>query len=524
MTEFQKPRNTRRESRTLAGKIRAGKLVPVMAVPVRPSEGGMISQRVQMELEPVAGRLRTPVTGEFISVFVPVQAMDAILDPEAAYAGMTEVVRTKLLSGNPLFGMEPQSEVSRLCGVNPRQIGGSRQVCSVTRLAHNCAVNYLRQRRHRDAQLLPHTYSGITPAIVSQTVLDRFNGVLDPDDRINGSVSLELPQMKLPVENLAFNAIGSTFDNVNQLRTSTGTASHAAGNVWRAATVQTALNSTNQSDLPLVWARLNGGRTGGVSLTDFYNAQEMDRRVREMRAIADENPEYGDEMILRWAHGLSVDPGRHPFIIAEREMIFGRDIIQASDSDGVLNETLRSDMALSMSFAVPIPRTELGGMIITFITFKPDETIPMQPHPILSEPWGVDNFLADELALDPVPVTVRDLFSEPQTTVENNVQFYTGLNALKQNYEHYGFNGFTDLNSVDSRTQIWQLNLPLSVTPTSILYPDNIPQYPFADHNANNCTYVVESMATIATPMVFGPSPVETLAIIDDVDLFDEEE
>ena len=137
MSKYQNTRNVRRESRTLVGRFRGGKLAPVMAVPVRGNEGGLLSQSITYELDPIAGRMITPITAEVIAVFVPVQAIDAIKDPAAQYAGMTEVLRQKLLSGAPLFTLEAESEISKRCGVNPRSIGGVKMVNQMVRLAHN---------------------------------------------------------------------------------------------------------------------------------------------------------------------------------------------------------------------------------------------------------------------------------------------------------------------------------------------------------------------------------------------------
>lgn len=66
-----------KESRTIAGRFRGGKLAPVMAVGFKGNEGGMLSQTAIIELDPVAGRLITPVTGQMFAVYVPVQAMAA---------------------------------------------------------------------------------------------------------------------------------------------------------------------------------------------------------------------------------------------------------------------------------------------------------------------------------------------------------------------------------------------------------------------------------------------------------------
>lgn len=522
---YQSTRNVRRESRTLVGRFRGGKLVPVMAVAVKGNEGGLLSQSVTMELDPIAGRMITPIIGELLSVFVPVQAIDAIKDPEAAYAGMTEVLREKILSGNPLFGLEDEGEISKRCGVNPRSIGGAKKVNEMVRLAHNAAVNYLRQRKYVKASTVLHSNTAITPALISQTVLERLNGVLDPDDRINGMVQMHIPNVELPVSGFGVTGTSTAPLTTGTVRTGPGeTDSFKQGNTaW--AEVRMRMGGTMIQDAyPDIVAHLNGVAAGGVSLVDFFNAEKMDGLTRTMRKIVDENPEYGEEMVLRWAHGLSVDSGKVPFVIHEQRRFFGRNIVPATDSTGVQDDVMRSDMMLELSFNVPVPRTELGGVIITFASLKPDETLSSQPHPILSDVWGADNFVADELALDPVPVTIRDLDSDCLSAQESTVSMYTGLNALKQTYVHYGLSRQLDPQTVENKTAVWQLEIPMSVTPDNILYPVDLEHYPFADQLAEVCTYTIASNVVMQTPMIFGPTPVEELAIIGDEDIFEVEE
>lgn len=520
---FQGTRNTRREARTLVGRFRGGKLVPGMAVAVRGNEGGMLSQKVTLELDPIAGRMITPITGEMIAVFVPVQAIDAIKDPAAAYAGMTEVIREKLLTGNPLFGLETEGEISKRCGVNPRSVGGVKKVNEMVRLAHNAAVNFLRQKKYHKATTILHGNTALTPAIISQTVLERLNGVLDPDDRINGTVQLDIPNIDLDVMGIGWGTAMNASAAAATIRQSDGTTSAVTG---KRASQGTATNDTvwvkdDGTGFPDVVAKLIGASAGGVSLTDFYNAEKMDRLTRTMREIVDENPEYGEEMVLRWAHGLSVDSGKVPFVLAERRSFFGRNIVPAMDSAGVAAETMRSDMALELSFSVPVPRTELGGIIITFFCLKPDETLSGQPHPFLSDVWGMDNFVADELALDPVPVTIRELDADCLSGQEATVALYVGHNGLKQTYVDYGLNRHLDPLTVENKTALWQIKIPMSVTPDTILYPDTLSHYPFANQAAEVCTYTITSQAVVQTPIIFGPTPVEELAVITTETLFE---
>ena len=523
--DFQSQRNKRREARTVLGRFRGGRLAPVLAVPVKGSEGGMLTQTLTMRLDPIAGEMVTPMTGELISVYVPVQAIDAIKDPAGAYAGMTDVIRNKILSGTPLFGLEDEGEISKRLGVVPRSIGGVKKVNEMARLAHNAAVNFLRTRKYVKAAKVLHSNTAVTPALLGQTVLDRLNGVLDPDDRVDGAVALQLPNLLLPVEGIGVSTSNSQTPTTLIARETDKTVNTsfpgALGTATASSIAVRVTGSASTTARASIYARLNGATAGNISLVDFYQAKRADELVRQMDAIIEEHQELGEEQVLRWAHGLSLDTGKIPFVIAERSAMFGRDLVPAMDTSGVTNDVVRSDMAMTLSFTVPVPRTELGGVIITFATLKPDETLPSQPHPILSDVWGAENMVADELRVDPQAVTMRELDSEIAAASEATVAFYTGLNELKRAYVNYGFSRQLDPTTVAAKTAIWQYPIPMSVTPESIIYPADISHYPFQDQNAEVCTYTIASSATFGTPMPFGPTPVETVAQVSTSDLFE---
>lgn len=170
--------------------------------------------------------------------------------------------------------------------------------------------------------------------------------------------------------------------------------------------------SAASAGLPQVYADLGNIGTGGVSLVDFYNAQTMDKVARALRKISDADPVLGEEAALRFAYGLEVDTETQPFILYEGREIFGGGRRVATDGTGMTDEVSVTEKVHRASFTVPVPRTELGGIIVTFATVKPDEKLQFMPHPILSMPWTADNTVADELKLDPVPVVMRDLYSD----------------------------------------------------------------------------------------------------------------
>lgn len=523
------PQDMRREMNAKASTCKAGLLQPVMAVPLDMGEGAMLNQSVTLELEPLAGRMLTPVTAEMFMVFVPTAAIDAIKAPAAAYAGVPEVVKEKLLTGAPLFGLETEGVLTQRLGIEALPVAGVKKVCENIRLAHNVAVNFLRKRRYAYAVEILHTNTAITPALLSQTVLDRLLGVLNPEERVNGAVQLDLPSVQLPVEGIGL--IGSPTNMSPGVTTARGKTTDedwqtSNSNVLSTASISAQLAirtfSSGATMRPNIFAELNGIAGGNISLTDFANAQYMDRITRAMRSIIDENPVDGEEQVLRWAFGLTLEPGRNPYLLAERSEIFGQARARATDGVGMVDDVSVSKMVHEMSISVPVPKTELGGVVITFISVKPDEMLLNQPHPVATRPFGMRNRISERMKLDPVPVTMREVNGDVGVGSETTVAFYTGANALAKSYVSYGFTKDTNPANVENKIAIWQYAIPASVTPENVIYPASISQYPFQNSAGDICRYHCASVATISTPEFFGPSPVETVAVITSSDLFNE--
>lgn len=525
MISFQEPKRIRRMPKANTGRMRGGKLYPVMVHAVRGGESGTLSQRFALELDPIPGRLISEMTAEMYTIFAPVQAMDAIKDPGAAYAGMTEVVREKLLGASPLFGLEAEGTISRTAKVNPKMVSNVKYVNEVVRLAYNCAVNMLRQRRYFRATLVAHSNTAILPAILAETVLDKINGVLDPDDRINGAFELQFPDLTLPVQNIYGDGTHSAAAAQSEVNPD-GTM--AAGVTITTASVRMKRTNTSPLTYEPITAMFDGSAAGAsMSLQDFYNAQTMDKFARIMDQMMRDNPQYGEEMVLRWSHGLSIDAGRLPFILAERRVPINKGLKGATDTTGIEDDVLRTDAGVQISLAVPIPKTELGGVIITLVCLKPDEALASQPEPFLSEAWTADNYVADTMELDPQPVRVRDLYSDCLTADENNIVAYTGLNALKELYVDYGFSRILDLEDVEAKTAIWQLTVPLSVNPDNVNYPDYLEHgiFPFGGTEMSPedvATFTIESVQNSPTPMIVGPAPIEDIGA-SNVDIIEEE-
>lgn len=523
-SRYMSAKAQRREARNIAGRFRGGKLAPVMAVPFLGSESGSVQQSISYELDRVAGRLLTDVTAEVISVFVPALAMDAMNRDQEDHAGNEEIFRQMLMTGEAVFATEPETEISKRCGVVPSPVAGVKRVSSTVRLAHNCAVNFLRRRKYVNAVQVDKNNTALTPALISDTVLDRLNGVLDPEDRVNGAVNFS---GQVPVHGIALQGVTYASEVVDGRETG---GAYGGVDGWTIVQDANALGDgraqlrikedQSRPGYPSVTADL-AGAGNSISLSDMYRAERMDALTREMRTFVDQYPEFGEELVARFAHGLDVDPGKQPFVVYEKRTPFSKMIKGAMDGPNLdVNQTVMTGVH---NFVVPIPATEFGGVLITFAAVKPDETLGSQPHPILSRSWAAKNFVADELAVDPVPVTIRELDADCAQGDEETTALYVGNNHMEKTYINYGFNRHLDPTTVENKTAIWQLEVPYSVTPQTVLYPESLPHYPFQDQQAEVCTYSCSSIATVNTPTIFGPTPVEELAAIEELDVFDED-
>lgn len=525
MSDYTKPRNMRFDNRVSIGTCMGGKLVPVSAARVQGNESGLFDCAVTLELAPIAGRMYTKIAAHVQSVFVPLQAIHALHNPEHDYPGEDVVIREQLTSGDPLFPLEVENEVTKRCFVHPKSIDGVKKLCASTRLAHIAAVNFLRRSKYHKATLLDSAAMGITPAILGQTVLDRFNAVLDPDDHINGSVQFDLPNVQLPVSGIGLSN-NSFFNSASaNTRQTGGVAAYVSSfnlNSNQSGT-QTLVVEEDPSNPGFPNVKAEGDLSGSqMSISDFYKAETRDRITRHMEGLIKNNPEHGELYALRWAHGLRLDATKTPFKIFDEEMGFGYSMKSAMDGDNLDKEQTESD--LTFDFTVPIPKTEFGGVVVTFVTVKPDETLEYQPHPIMSEPWVGTKYTEEELVLDPVKVTNREISADVVQGEENTPAFYTAYNGMKMRYTSYGFDRRVDRTKVANRSALWQINMPTSVTPETILYPDELDNYPFGDWDTDIVTSFTRADFRIATPMIVGPSPVEKVDIIEDQDLFGEDE
>lgn len=503
---------TRREGRDLMSRFKAGLLAPTLAQPFLPGEGGTVSFGATYTLDPVAGQVVTPMFAEFDLVFVPVTAIEHLLAPTSETADIPEVVRQKYLTGADLYGLENETEISKRLGVVPQKIANVQKVCTISRLAYIAACNYMRKKRYAYALEIVHSSTAIERAILSQTVLDRLKGVLDPAEQANGRVALDIGTMNLPLQGIGYTGTVGAATSLPGVRKPDGTTETFTGHTPIPAGVNVKVSGAGATARPDLSVIFNGQATG-ISLVDLWKAENHDKMIRVFAQVVKDNPQDGEEAVMRMVHGMTMEPGRHCQTVFSQKVAFGLDVNGATDGTSLLQDVIMSKAVQRIGGTVIIPRSELGGVLIGIASVKPDETIYMQPHPILSKPWAIRNNVDDETKLDPVPVLMREVDAEVLTANETTTAFYTGLNELERNYINYGMTRNTNPVDLEDKTAIWQVKIPASVTPENVVYPV-IDQYPFIDQLAEICRFRMQWQSAIMTPTQFGPTPVEEVDIV----------
>lgn len=518
MRDFTQTVNTVRYATNHVGRFRGAKLAPCSAQAFEQNESGVINQAVSLKLDPIPGELLTSVVCEVIAVYVPWLAMYKLKHPNDKYASVAEVLRQRLMENQEIFVLEDDNEIAQRCGIEPISIGGVKKVSETLRLAHNASVNYLRIRKHRNAEQLLASSTAITPALISQTVLDRFNAVLDPENRINGAVEFSFPEVTLPVTGFARHQSDNTnpaenvpvVDRDGEDQTFDYAHGGAHAGIW---------TETDEDGNPTVSAVFKSQTAGQMGLTDFYEAERMDAFVRQMHAMYEQNPEKGFEAIARWAHGLRQNMGDQPFVIYNREFEFGSSMQRAMD--GANMDKTQTNVDTGVQFTVPVPPNEFGGVVMTFVSVKPQEVIASQPNPRFTRTLGLKNYLIDEQEREQEePVIRRQMDSKCPVGNENDILFYVGKNHMERYYVNSGFTRNLDPTTVEHKSAIWQHEIPLSVSPTSIFYPEDVDHYPFADNEAEVCTYHVNTDIRYNTPLMFGSTPLEKLNELDEQNTF----
>lgn len=493
--KFGMERRLRRQGVSHFGGMEAGKLHPVAFQRFRPDEGGTVQTKLSVKLAPVSGFMRTNAYVDVIQVFVPYQAMEKLELDTTLDAGVTEMTRRRLMAGSGI-GLENQNEISKAGYVHPRSVGGDKKVSRTVRLAYIAAVNHLRRAAYFNATQLDKTVTSIQPAVLTANILERFNGVLEPENLIDGAIALT---GELPV--------------TGYVRTGDGQGSLTAvgpdgTNLGSQAVSQVAIIDGQPDQL---YSSLDG--VGNITLRDMMESKKLDEMIRSLAQMVKDDPLHGEEKVARALYGLSVDYDDDCQVMYRKvhEIV----PMHTRPIDGPSINDVSANFEVDLTLGTVVPRGELGGQLVTLVSVKPLETLEQQPDPTQTESWALVNRVQDELQLDEVLLTRADLESGVAAIDEDTEAFWTGHNSIKHDYMSQGPNVQQTL-AVEMQSSMWTYPVPTSVTADNVNYPASLNMYPFYNWNGAHAEYTVRQVANVSTTLAKGPNPVERIQLFAD--------
>lgn len=496
---------------------------PVACVRFRPNEGGQVMTNVDLSLAPVTGYLRSKISVQAVQVFVPYQALDKLENPDDEHGGNTEAIKKRFTAGIAGIGLEEENVISKACYAHGIQTGSGIMVQKSIRLAYIAAVNHLRQTIYHGADLLENDVNEIVRATLAASVLQRFDGVLDPEPLSDGAINLtgELPVkgiygLEAYPGQVQLASTNSSMVDANGDPAPQGTRSSAAWAGDLSGGSNHRIYVEREADGRVkVSSDLSGA--GEFTLRDLMEGQRMEQLIRGFAQIVTDDPVHGEEAVRRALYDLTMDVRDVPQVMFNQNYQISAQPHQPMDAAGV-NE-VSGHFKMMDTFGTIVPRTELGGQLITMLVVRPLERMARQPDPAQTEVWQPINRVHDELQLDPVKLTRADLESDVSPSNRDTESFHTGHNRIKLSYSASGINEAQTNSSVEMKSSMWDFAIPVGLTPENINYPDVLPSdfmYPFAYWNGHEAEYTISQTARIATKLAAGPSPIERLQIFAD--------
>lgn len=533
MSAFNGKRRLRKWSNTHYGGMEAAKEWPLAMCAIRPDEGGTIQTNLNVKLAPVAAYMSSSAYVDVKQIFVPYQAIEKMWLSEQEDAGVTEMTRRRMEAGQ-VVGLAGTSDISRACNIHPKTVGAHAngdlqlRVSGTVYRAYNCAVNHLRKVAYHKAEQLGDTDVSIAPAVLTANVLDRYNGVNDPEKLVDGAINLTGELAVTGIGRLETDGDGAIPEESNvSVVEHDGTVKTYDSAAWagRDDTSQSFFVELgdNAPHAPQLKVGLSGADE--ISLRSMIESQKLDRLVRYFAKLIEQNPTHGEDMVARAIQGLSVDFDSDCQVVYRKVFELTPKHYRPTDGDSI-NE-ISAHYQLDTSFATMVPRSELGGQLVTLVSVKPLETVGKQPDPFQTSNWELVNRIHDETQLDEQLVVRGDLESAVDAADKDQPVFWIGHNGLRHDYVTACANEH-ETPQVQLQSSMWEYQIPTGVDETNVNYPEDFAQnhmYPFYNWNGPHAEYVISQRALISTHLAKGPDPVERIQLLaDDPSLVHEEE
>ncbi len=439
------PRTIRRHAVRGLTSLPAGKMVPLLAVPVL-REDAIRSGRLRFSFEQMetAEVLMNAVKVRTLAYFVPMLALQRFngsMDQlNLSYEGKPP------LNGQPVvpyieqidFGAYGANQIFKYLGLHGQP---TQKVNSAYLEAYNQIWNFRAQNRSPGLTLRDRLAMDLAPAF---WVHDQFAHIVPDFDQavIDGQVALNVVDAKLALKRNdggQYAPVGNAGGNL-KIRYNSGSSSDlmtVPGNADLFAPGQPpnaiATNIDNlRADLSAVFAQLNqNGIT--VSLSNIELAKKT-QAFAELRRQYNEHDDYIINLLMD-AISIPDQAFKQPMLIADKTTIFGQSKRYASDGSNLTKSVVNGLTQIEMS--VQLPRVNMGGVVMVVAEITPDQLFERQQDPFLNA-----------LSVDDLPQYLRDTLDPEKVDVVKNGRIDTSHSNPNATFGYEPGNGK------------WQVDIP----------------------------------------------------------------
>ena len=513
------PRTIRRHAVRGLTSLPAGKMVPLLAVPVL-REDAVKSGRLRFSFEQMetVEVLMNAVKVRTMAYFVPMLAL-------ARFNGSMEQLNLSYegkppMSGQPVvpyieqidFGAWGANKVFQYLGLHGQP---TQKVNSAYLEAYNQIWNFRAQNRSPGLVLRDRLAMDLAPAF---WVHDQFAHMVPDFDQavIDGQVALNVVNSQLAVRGLGLasqsgspgaHTVKQTGDTAGAGMTGYGVTNFGASPSTGETRLVVAADVTTLA--PKVFAELQqNGIT--VSLSNIELAKKT-QAFAELRRQYNEHDDYIINLLMD-AINIPEQAFKQPMLIGDKTTIFGQSKRYASDGSNLTKSVVNGMTQIEMS--VQLPRVNMGGVVMVVAEITPDQLFERQEDPFLYS-LSVDDlpqYLRDTLDPEKVDV-VKNRRIDTSHATPNATFSYEPLNARwNVDIPRVGgkFHRPTVNTSFDEeRQRIWAVETVNPTLSADFYLCTNIHQKPFVVTNRDAFEVVSQGEIFIEGNTVFGGHLVE---------------
>nr|QJB21340.1 MAG: major capsid protein [Microvirus sp.] len=520
------PRTMRRQSARGITSLPAGKMVPIVAVPLL-REDAVKSGRLRFNFEHMetAEVLMNAINVRMLAYFVPMLALERFngsMDQlNLSYEGKPPLEGEMVVPyiEQVVFGAHGSNKIYQYLGLHGR---ADQMVNSAYVEAYNQIWNFRAKNRSPDLTLRDRLDGTLAPAFWAH---DQFRHMVPDFDQaiIDGEVPLNITSQSLVLKGAGGTDYLPVQGDGTQIRMGNGTVGlrnlamgSEAGGVNVVSYAGGSAGGLSVTHMDGLRAYLTGAvaelAENGVTLS--LSNIEMARKTQafaELRRQYNQHDQYIINLLMD-AISIPEQAFKQPMLLAEKRTIFGQAKRYASDA-GNLTESVVNGMT-SLDMSIQLPRVNMGGVIMVVAEITPDQLFERQEDPFLNS-----------LSVDDLPQYLRDTLDPEKVDIVKNGRIDVSHATPNATFAYEPLNGRWNIDTPrvggvfyrptantsfdEDRQRIWSVETLNPTLSTDFYLCTNMHTKPFVVTNRDPFEVVTQGDVYIEGNTVFGGHLVE---------------